>query len=30
VHGADLFQGLLIAVAALVTLARWLGIAYPV
>jgi CPA1 family monovalent cation:H+ antiporter len=30
VHGADLILGLLIAVAALVTLARWLGIAYPV
>ena len=29
-HGADLFLGLLIAVAALVTLARWLGIAYPI
>jgi CPA1 family monovalent cation:H+ antiporter len=30
VHGADLFLGLLIAVAALVSIARWLGIAYPV
>ena len=29
-HGADLFLGLLIAVAALVTLARWLGVAYPI
>ena len=28
--GADLFLGLLIAVAALVTIARWLDIAYPV
>jgi monovalent cation/hydrogen antiporter len=29
-HGAELILALLIAVAALVTIARWLGIAYPI